>query len=417
VRPNQIRQLIRLRRFEPDRDRRVLRRCHDLNDLRREARRRLPAPVFGYVDGGADDEVTVGANLAALHRWQLRPRVLRDVAEPDLRAPVLGTVFPAPLGLAPTGFTRLVHPAGEAAVARAAASRGLPYCLSTVGTASIEEIAGIGLREPWFQLYVMRDRNRPRALIGRAANAGYRVLEVTVDIPVAGRRLRDLRTGLTMPPTLTPRSIASIAARPGYWISMLRGPALEFASLTPYGAFRTTTIADLAGQFDPALSWDDLAAIRALWPGRLVLKGPVGPEDATRAVAAGVDGIHLSNHGGRQLDRCIPPIDLVRPVREAVGDGIAIIVDSGIRHGTDIAVSLARGADMCMIGRGYLYGLAAAGQTGVEHALDLLLGQLRRTMQLMGVSSVAELRQRAGELVVPSGDFSPNAPPRPAWRD
>ena len=417
MRPSQIRQLVRLRRFEPDRDRRVLRRCHDMDDLRRAARRRLPAPVFGYVDGGADSEVTVGANLAALRRWEFRPRVLRDVGEPDLRASVLGTVLPAPLGLAPTGFTRLVHPLGEVAVARAAASRGLPYCLSTVGTSSIEEIAVLGLRDLWFQLYVMRDRNIPRALIGRAASAGYQALEVTVDIPVAGRRLRDLRTGLTMPPTLTPRAIAGIAARPRYWISMLRGPALEFASLTPYGAFRTTTIADLAGQFDPTLNWDDLAAIRALWPGRLVLKGPVGPADATRAVAAGVDGIHLSNHGGRQLDRCIPPIDLVRPVREVVGDDITVIVDSGIRHGADIAVALARGADMCMIGRGYLYGLAAAGQLGVEHAIDLLQVQLRRTMQLMGVTSVAELRQHADALVVPGGEFSPNAPPRPAWHD
>jgi L-lactate dehydrogenase (cytochrome) len=330
---------------------------------------------------------------------------------------VLGTALPAPLGLAPTGFTRLVHPAGELAAARAAASRGLPYCLSTVGTASIEQIAGTGLREQWFQLYVMRDRNIPRALIGRAANAGYQTLEVTVDLPVSGRRLRDLRTGLTMPPTLTPRTIAGIAARPGYWMSMLRGPAMEFASLTPYGAFRRTTIADLAGQFDPTLTWDDLAAIRALWPGRLLIKGPIGPADATRAVAAGVDGIHLSNHGGRQLDRCIPPIDLVRPVREAVGDGIAVIVDSGIRHGADIAVALARGADMCMIGRSYLYGLAAAGQPGVEHAIDLLLAQLRRTMQHLGVTSVAELRQQGDDLVVPSRDVLPNAPPRPAWLD
>ena len=417
MRPHEIRELVRLRRFEPDRDRRVLRRCYDMNDLRRAAQRRLPGPVFGYVDGGADDEVTLAANLAALRRWEFRPRVLRDVGEPDLRALVLGTMLPAPLGLAPTGFTRLVHPAGELAVARAAASRGLPYCLSTVGTSSIEQIAGVELREKWFQLYVMRDRNIPRALIGRAANAGYQALEVTVDIPVAGRRLRDLRTGLTMPPTLTPRAIAGIAARPGYWVSMLRGPALEFASLTPYGAFRRTTIADLAAQFDPTLTWDDLAAVRALWPGRLLIKGPIGPADATRAVAAGVDGIHLSNHGGRQLDRCIPPIDLVRPVREAVGDGIAVILDSGIRHGADIAVALARGADMCMIGRGYLYGLAAAGQLGVEHAIDLLLGQLRRTMQHMGVTSVAELRQHGDDVVVPASDSLPDAPPRPAWRD
>jgi L-lactate dehydrogenase (cytochrome) len=401
VRLKEIRQLVRLRPFEADHDRRVLRRCYDLDGLRQEARRKLPAPVFGYVEGGADDEITTAENVAALRRWRFRPRVLRDVTEPDLRARVLDAVLPAPLGLAPTGFTRLVHTAGEGAVARAAASRGLPYCLSTVGTATIEEIAKTGHSELWFQLYVMRDRNIPRALVGRAAAAGYRTLEVTVDTTVAGRRLRDLRTGLTVPPTLTPRALLGIAARPRYWTSALRGPALEFASLTPYGALSSTTVADMASQFDPALTWEDLETIRTLWPGKLLLKGPVSPADAVRAVAAGVDGIHLSNHGGRQLDRCIPAIDMVRPVRDAVGDGIAVVVDSGIRHGADIAVAIARGADMCMIGRGYLYGLAVAGQPGVEHAIDLLLAQLRRTMQLLGVTSVAELRQHGDELVGP----------------
>jgi L-lactate dehydrogenase (cytochrome) len=416
VRYSEIRGLMRLRRFEPDRDRRVLRRCYDMDDLRRAARRALPAPVFGYVDGAADEELTLAANLTALRRWEFRPQVLRNVAEPDLRAQVMGTTLPAPLGLAPTGFTRLVHPAGEGAAARAAAARGLPYCLSTVGTASVEDIGRVGLREPWFQLYVMRDRNIPRALIGRAASAGYTALEITVDTTVAGRRLRDLRTGVTMPPTLTPRALADIAVRPRYWTSMLRGPALEFASLTPYGAFRQVSVADLAQTFDPSITWEDLAVIRSLWPGRLLLKGPIGPADATRAVAAGVDGIHLSNHGGRQLDRCVPSIDLVRPVREAVGDGIAIIVDSGIRHGADIAVAIARGADMCMIGRGYLYGLAAAGQLGVEHVIDMLLAQLRRTMQLLGVTSLTELRQRGDDLVVAPGEVLQNEPPRSVWQ-
>lgn len=357
--------------------------------------------MFGYVDGGADEEITLAANRTALQRWQFRPWVLRDVTEPEMRVRVLDRLLPAPLGLAPTGFTGLVHHAGEGAVARAAASRGLPYCLSTVGTATIEEVARTGHHDPWFQLYVMRDRNITRALIGRAAAAGLAVLEITVDTTVPGRRIRDLRTGLTMPPTLTPRAIASIASRPGYWISMLRGPALNYASLTPYGAQQGgSTIAEIAGQFDPALTWTDIDAVRALWPGKLLLKGPIGPADAARAVAAGVDGIHLSNHGGRQLDRCIPAIELVRPVREAVGERYTIIVDSGIRHGADIAVALARGADMCMIGRGYLYGLAAAGQPGVEHAIDLLLAQLRRTMQLLGVTTAAELRRHGDDLVI-----------------
>ena len=404
MRYREIRELLRLRRFELDRDRRVLARCHDLADLRRAARRRLPGPVFGYIDGAADDEITLRANRAALRRWQFRPRVLRDVSQPDLSVSLLGSEFPAPIGLAPTGYTRMIHPAGELAVARGAASRDVPYGLSTVGTVTIEELAATGHRDLWFQLYVLRDRKLAHALIDRAAAAGYRALEVTVDTPVGGRRTRDLRSGLTIPPELTAGAMLDIGMHPGYWISMLRSPALRFASLSTPGAEVAISIADVTSLFDSSLSWEDLDDIRARWPGTLLLKGPLGPADAGRAVAAGVDGIHLSNHGGRQLDRCIPTIDLVRPVREAVGDRVSVIVDSGIGHGADIAVAIARGADLCVVGRGYLYGLAAAGQLGVEHAIDLLVAQLRRTMQLLGVVTISELRQGGDELVVPAGD-------------
>jgi L-lactate dehydrogenase (cytochrome) len=404
MRYREIRELVRLQRFELDRDRRVLARCHDLDDLRRAARRRLPGPVFGYVDGAADDEITLRANRAALRRWQFRPRVLRDVSEPDLSVSLLGSQWPAPIGLAPTGYTRMIHPDGELAVARAAASRGVPYCLSTVGTVTIEELAATGHRDLWFQLYVLRDRKLTHALIDRAAAAGFRALEVTVDTPVGGRRTRDLRSGLTIPPELTVGALLDIGMHPGYWLSMLRAPALGFASLNTPGAEVASSIADITSLFDPSLTWDDLDDIRARWPGRLLVKGPLGPADAARAVSAGVDGIHLSNHGGRQLDRCVPAIDLVRPVREAVGDRVALIADSGTRHGADVAVAIARGADMCVVGRGYLYGLAAAGQLGVEHAIDLLVAQLRRTLQLLGVVTIAELRQAGDELVVPADD-------------
>ncbi len=400
MKPAEIRALVQVRRLEVNHDRRVLARCHSIGDLRREARRRLPQPVFGYADGGADEELTMRANLAALRRWRFRPLVLRDVSEPDLRGSVLGRDLAAPLGLAPTGFTRVFHTGGELAVARAAASRGLPYGLSTCGTTTIEDLARTGHPDLWFQLYVLRDRKLTGSLVDRAAAAGYRVLEVTVDTPVGGRRSRDLRTGFTAPPTLTARALLDIAMRPGYWTSMLRAPALAYASFPTSGV---NTIADITAMFDPTLSWDDLGDLRARWPGKLVLKGPLGPADAVRAVSAGVDGIHLSNHGGRQLDRCIPAIDMVRPVREAVGEQAAVILDSGIRHGADIAVAIARGADICMVGRGYLYGLAAAGQPGVEHAIDLLTAQLRRTMQLLGVTSVAELRKHGDELVIPAG--------------
>jgi L-lactate dehydrogenase (cytochrome) len=403
MRYREIRELLRLQHFELDRDQRVLARCHDLADLRRAARRRLPGPVFGYIDGAADDEITLRANRAALRRWQFRPRVLRDVSEPDLSVSLLGSQFPAPIGLAPVGYPRMMHPEGEIAVARAAASRGVPYGLSTCGTVTIEELAATGHPDLWFQLYVLRDRKLAHALIDRAAAAGFRVLEVTVDTPVGGRRTRDLRSGLTIPPELTPGALIAIGMHPGYWLSMLRGPALRFASLNTPGAEVASSIADITSLFDASLSWEDLDDIRARWPGTLLVKGPLGPADAARAVSAGVDGIHLSNHGGRQLDRCVPTIDLVRPVREAVGDRVILLVDSGIRHGADVAVAIARGADLCVVGRGYLYGLAAAGQLGVEHAIDLLVGQLRRTMQLLGVVTISELRQSGDELVVPAG--------------
>jgi L-lactate dehydrogenase (cytochrome) len=404
LKPREIRELVRLRGFEADRDRRILRRCHDLDDLRRAAQRRLPRPVFGYADGAADEELTLRANRAALRRWRFRPRVLRNVSEPDLSTSFFGSGLPAPIGLAPTGFTRVFHPDGELAAARGAMSRGLPYGLSTCGTYTIEELAATGHPDLWFQLYVLRDRKLTVDLVDRAAAAGFKVMEITVDTAVSGRRTRDLRSGFTAPPTLTARALLDITVRPGYWVSMLRAPALKYSSFTAPGEGGLSTIADVIGMFDPALNWDDLDDLRARWPGKLVLKGPVGPADAARAVAAGVDGIHLSNHGGRQLDRCVPAIDLVRPVREAVGGQVAVIADSGIRHGSDVAVAIARGADLCMIGRGYLYGLAAAGQPGVEHAIDLLTAQLRRTMQLLGVTTIEELRKHGDELVVPAGD-------------
>jgi len=400
MRLREIGELIRRPSYEPDRGRRVLARCHDLDDLRQAARRRLPRPVFDYIDGAADEELSLRANRAAFQSWQFRPRVLRDITEPDLRVTVLGRELPVPLGLAPAGFTRMVHPGGEVAVAGATAGRGIPYVLTTSGNTTIEQLAATGHADLWFQLYVARDRKLAHALVERAAEAGYRALEVTVDTPVLGRRNRDLRAGLTVPPSLTARSLLGIASRPGYWLAAVRSPALGFASLQPPGGAARTTIAGFSDLFDPRLTWDDIDDVRARWPGPLLIKGPLGPADAVRAVSAGADGIHLSNHGGRQLDRCIPPVELIRPVREAVGEGVTLVADSGIRHGADIAVAIARGADLCMIGRGYLYGLAAAGQAGVEHAVGLLTQQLRRTLQLLGVTSIAELREHGDELVV-----------------
>jgi L-lactate dehydrogenase (cytochrome) len=379
---------------------RVLARCHSVEDLRQAARRKLPRAVFDYVDGGADAEHTALANQAGFHGWAFQPRALCDVSAPDLSVELFGRSLAAPLGLAPTGYTRMMHPSGEPAVAEATANMALPYCLSTVGTTSIEDLAATGHPRLWFQLYVLKDRGHTRSLVERAAAAGYEALEISVDTAVPGHRARDVRNGLTIPPQLSARTILDIGAHPGYWTSMLRSPLLSFANLGagPDGAGRT--VARVGVMFDPSVDWDDLDRLRGWWGGPLLLKGPVSPADAVRAVAAGVDGIHLSNHGGRQLDRTVATIDMVRPVRDALGDKATIVVDSGVRHGADIAVALARGADMCMVGRAYLYGLAAAGTAGARLAVDMLVAQFRRTLQLLGVTSVPELRRHADTLVV-----------------
>ena len=267
----------------------------------------------------------------------------------------------------------MMHPAGEIGAARAAQRHGLPYTLSTMATTTIEAVAE-SQRQPdlWFQLYILRDSGLTKELVDRAAAAGYRVLVVTVDTFVTGHRTRDQRNGLVIPPELTARTLASIAGKPGYWVRMLRSPAIDFAN---FAGHRRVTIEGTGSLFNPAVNWDDIASLRARWPGKLVLKGPLGPADAARAVTAGADGLQLSNHGGRQLDRAVPPVDLIAPVRDAVGPDVSVLVDSGVRHGSDIAVALALGADACAIGRAYLYGLMAGGEPGVDKVLDILADQ------------------------------------------
>jgi L-lactate dehydrogenase (cytochrome) len=398
----EIRELMRSPPHERDRVQRKLSRCLDMDDLRDAARRMLPRAVFDYVDGGADEEISITANSDAFRSYNFVPRAMRCVGQVSLATQFLNADIGAPIGLAPTGYTRLVSPAGEPAVARAAAACGVPYVLSTVGTTTIEELAEVGHPGLWFQLYVLRDRGLTWSLLERAAAAGVAVLEVSVDTAVSGRRLRDVRNGFTIPPALTFRTMADIAVHPRYWTGVITSPPLRFASLVTRRADGPPTIADITSLFDPDVSWDCLADIRERWPRRLLVKGPLGPADAERAIQAGADGVHLSNHGGRQLDRTIPPVELIRPVRERVGDRCAIAVDSGIRHGADVLVALARGADLCMVGRAYLYGLAAGGEAGVHRSIELLVDQLRRTMQLCGVSTLPDLRKYADEIVVPA---------------
>jgi len=397
MRASEIRQLIKMKPVELDATSRRLSACHDIDDLRAAGKRLIPRPVFDYVDGGADEELSLRANSKAFRRWRFQPRTLVDVSEPDTSAAFVGSVAPLPLALAPTGYTRMMHPGGEIAAARAAQRHGLPYTLSTMATTTIEAVAQHAQPDLWFQLYILRDAGLNKELVDRAAAAKYRVLVVTVDCFVTGHRTRDRRNGLVIPPELTVATLASIAGKPGYWVRMLRNPAIDFANFAGHEA---VTIEGTGALFNPAITWDDIADLRARWPGRLVIKGPLSPADCLHALAVGADGVQLSNHGGRQLDRAVPSVSTIAAVREAVGPDVSVLVDSGIRHGSDIAVALALGADACAIGRAYLYGLMAGGEPGVDRALDILAAQFKRTMQLLGVRSVAELREAGPELLV-----------------
>lgn len=405
MKPREILELVSLRPPELRPRRRRLARAHTIADLRAVAMRRLPRPVFDYVEGGADEERSLRRNLEAFGQWEFVPVNPRDVSEVEVQCTLFDRTAALPLACGPTGYTRMMHPSGEQAVARAAARAGLPYVLSTVASSSIEEVASSGHPDLWFQLYVWRDRGLTWDLVDRAWASGYHVLEVSVDAPVAGYRIRDVRNGLTIPPRLSARTLLEIALKPAYWIDVLRHPPIRFAN-SPAGVEGGITIENMTALFEPGLSWADVAAVRERWPGHLVVKGSFDAEGAREALAAGADAVHLSNHGGRQLDRVVPPVELVAEVREAVGEEATIILDSGIRTGADLAVALALGADAGAIGRVYLYGLMAAGEAGVDHALGLLAAEFRRTLQLLGVTSASELRAlgpRVLRRAVPAG--------------
>ena len=401
MRASEIRRLIQLKPVELDAARRRLSACHDISELRSAGRRVIPRPVFDYVDGAADEELSMAANVRAFRRWRFQPRALTGITAVDTATRLLDRDLTLPLVLAPTGYTRMMHPAGENAVARAAQRHGLPYTLSTMGTTSIEDVAAAAQPDLWFQLYIQKDEGLTKELVNRAATAGYRVLVITVDTLVTGHRTRDERNGLIIPPALTLQTLGNIAVKPGYWMRMLRSEAIDFANFTGGGA-GVSTIEGTGTMFNPTVSWDDIAALRSRWPGKLVIKGPLSAADATRAVEVGADGLQLSNHGGRQLDRTVPSVDLIPRVRDAVGPDVAVVVDSGVRHGADIAVALALGADACAIGRAYLYGLMAGGEPGVDKVIDILADQFVRTLHLMGISSVAELRASGRDLLVAS---------------
>ena len=390
-----MRSVLRFRRFELDPVRRRLARAASVDDLREIARRRLPRGVFDYIDGAAEDEISAGRNIAAFRRLEFRPRVLRDVSDVDPSALLLGRRVALPLVLSPTGFPRVAHSQGELAVARAAARAGLPYVLSTLGTRSIEEVRAVSTGDLWFQVYVWRDKELLGEMLQRAAAAEYSTIVITVDTAVLGRRERDVRSGFTLPPKLGLDTLLDGALHPAWTWDFLRADPISFANVVGKsvgdGSDAVSLAAYMNSQFDPALSWDDIDWFRERWAGKVVLKGIQTVADALLAAERGVDAIALSNHGGRQLDGAPPPIELVAPVREAVGDRLEILCDGGVRRGSDVVKAAALGANGAMSGRAYLYGLGAGGERGVDHVLFLLDESIRRTLALVGARTFEEL--------------------------
>ena len=392
-----LRSVMRFRRVALDPARRRLARCANVDDLRRAARRRLPRGVFDYIDGAAEDEVSSARNREAFERLEFRPRILRGVESVEPGTTLLGRPLSLPLVIAPTGFTRIANPAGELAVARAAARAGIPYTLSTLGTRSIEEVSEVSDGRRWFQVYAWRDRGLVKELVQRAAQAGFEALVLTVDTAVFGRRERDVRSGFTLPPKLGLGTLIDGVLHPGWTLEFARAEPILFANVVGRDAgdgSDAVTLADYVNsQFDPGLSWADVDWLRSVWDGPIVLKGVQRVEDAALAADAGVEAIVLSNHGGRQLDGSPPPLELVAPVVDRVGDRTEVICDGGLRRGSDIVKAVALGARACMAGRAFLYGLAAAGEPGVDRVLEWFDEDVRRVMTLIGAGGVGELGQ------------------------
>jgi L-lactate dehydrogenase (cytochrome) len=388
-RPSDLAQLLRFRSFVPDGRKRRLSRAFTIYDLRAIAKRRTPQAPFDYTDGSADQEISLGKARQAFEDIEFQPAILRDVSDVKTSWNVLGSPVSFPVAIAPTGFTRMMHTEGEIAGCTAAESAGIPYSLSTMGTRSIEEVAEAAPNgRNWFQLYMWKDRERSMALVDRAKQAGFDSLMLTVDVPVAGDRLRDKYNGMTIPPSLTLKTITNAIPRPEWWWNFLTTDPLKFASLESWNG----TVAELLdSMFDPTVDFDDLKWIKKQWGGKVIVKGIQTLDDAKKVAKLGVDAIVLSNHGGRQLDRAPVPFHLLPSVHKELNKDLEIMVDTGIMHGADIVASIAHGAKLTLIGRAYLYGLMAGGREGVDRSLQILDGQMRRTMKLLGVGSLEEL--------------------------
>ena len=387
--PTEIFDLIKFKKLDLNLKRARLSDAQTIDDLRKIAKRRTPAAAFDYTDGAADDEISMNRARQAFKDVEFHPSILNDVSNVDTSCEVFGGPSALPFGIAPTGFTRLMQTEGELAGASAAGKAGIPFCLSTLGTTSIEDVKAANPHgRNFFQLYVMRQREISYGLVKRAAEAGFDTLFFTVDTPIAGARLRDKRNGFSIPPQISLGTVANAIPRPWWWVDFLTTPTLSFASLNSTGG----TVGELLNSaMDPSIQFSDLEEIRSMWPGKLVVKGVQNVEDSKKLADLGVDGIILSNHGGRQLDRAPVPFWLLPEVVREVGKDLDVTMDTGIMHGADIVAAMAMGAKFTFIGRAYLYGLMAGGEAGVTRAIEILAEQVRRTMQLLQVETIDEL--------------------------
>lgn len=389
--PRDVFDLMRFRKPVWSAKERRLTRALTIQDLRDIAKRRTPRAAFDYIDGAADGEISLTRARQAWEDIEFHPDILNDVSTVDTSTTILGGPSAYPFGLAPIGFSRIGHTEGEIGGATAAATFGIPFSLSTLGNTAIETVAATNPGRNWYQLYVMRQREISYGLVERAAAAGFDTLMFTVDAPIGGNRLRDTRNGFSIPPQLTMGTLANALPRPWWWWDFLTTPKLEFASLKSTGG----TVGELlSAAMDPTISFADLDTIRAMWPGRLVVKGVQNVADAKRLADLGVDGIILSNHGGRQLDRAPIPFHLLPDVVREVGKDTEIIVDTGIMHGADIVAAVALGARFALVGRAWMYGLMAGGVEGAQRSVQILTRQIVQTMKLLQVASVDELGPR-----------------------
>ena len=387
--PTELFDLIKFKKLDLNLKRARISDAQTIDDLRKIAKRRTPAAAFDYTDGAADDEISMNRARQAFKDVEFHPSILNDVSNVDTSCEVFGGPSALPFGIAPTGFTRLMQTEGELAGASAAGKAGIPFCLSTLGTTSIEDVKAANPHgRNFFQLYVMRQREISYGLVKRAAEAGFDTLFFTVDTPIAGARLRDKRNGFSIPPQISLGTVANAIPRPWWWVDFLTTPTLSFASLSSTGG----TVGELLNSaMDPSIQFSDLEEIRSMWPGKLVVKGVQNVEDSKKLADLGVDGIILSNHGGRQLDRAPVPFWLLPEVVREVGKDLDVTMDTGIMHGADIVAAMAMGAKFTFIGRAYLYGLMAGGEAGVTRAIEILAEQVRRTMQLLQVETIDEL--------------------------